>query len=43
MSVTLKLSEDKRMKNCIFEKHKFIFRFISEKNIKIYKKISLEL
>ena len=31
------------MKNCIFEKQKFIFWFVGKKNIKIYKKISLEL
>ena len=36
------------MKNCIFEKHKFQMKlisswFVSKKNIKIYKKISLEL
>ena len=43
MTVAFRLSKDRKMKNCIFEMHKFIFWFISKKNIKIYKRISLEL
>ena len=38
VSVTLKLSEDRKMKNYIFQKHKSIFWFIGKKNIKIFKK-----